>query len=106
LILPWGEPRQRDPLKARIKRLKEKRHTADEQLYRQHDPREAFNIATRALQAEASAAAKGDQVTANRTYAYLMTSLFDMAESLLKGWRPTDADLKTIGLNVQRAAEA
>lgn len=103
---PWGEPKRRDPAKARAKRLKEKRRDADEQLFNQHNPREAFNIATRALQAEASAAHRSNELAGHRSYAYLMAALFDMAESVAKGWRPTDADLKSVGLNVQRTAEA
>ncbi len=103
---PWGEPKPRDPAKARAKRLKAKRNEADEQLFNQHNPREAFNIATRALQAEASAAHRSNELAGHRSYAYLMAALFDMAESVAKGWRPTDADLKSVGLNVQRTAEA
>jgi hypothetical protein len=106
ILPPWGEPKQRDPSKARAKRLKGKRQDADEQLFGQHNPREAFNVAARALQAEASAAARNDELAGHRTYAYLMASLFDTAESLVKGWRPTDADLKMVGLRVQRPTEA
>ena len=49
---------------------------------------------------------RGNELAGHRNYAYLMAALFDMAESVAKGWRPTDADLKSVGLNVQRAAEA
>jgi hypothetical protein len=97
---------RRDASKARAKRLKDKRRDADNALYGQHDPREAFNIATRTLQAEAKAAASGDQVAAQRIYAYLMASLFETAESLAKGWQPTNADLKGVGLSVTRTATA